>query len=123
MNEGTEPAYAAATLLILSAPSARSLITSGSRSPVAVTLTIELRQRVNAVSQAKRCQRDFILSVAVPFVGAAAGALVVTQAIRLASMKASPVLLHLQLSAPDMPSCAGLVSKPPANLGSIQVSL
>jgi hypothetical protein len=62
-------------------------------------------------------------SVAVPFVGAATGALVVAQAIRLASMKSSPVLLHLQLSAPDMPSFAGLVPAPGENLGSTHFNL
>jgi hypothetical protein len=62
-------------------------------------------------------------SVAVPFVGAATGALAVAQVIRLASMHATPLLLQIQLGAPDMPSFGGLAAAPEYNLGSFSVRL
>ena len=62
-------------------------------------------------------------SVAVPFVGAATGALAVAQLIRLASMHATPLLLQIQLGAPDMPSFGGLAAAPEYNLGSFSVRL
>jgi hypothetical protein len=62
-------------------------------------------------------------STAVPFVGAAAGALVVAQAIRLASLQPSTRLLHMELGAPEMVTQAGFVDGPRMNLGSVAVDL
>ena len=62
-------------------------------------------------------------SVAVPFVGAATGALAIAQLMRLASMHAAPLLLQMQLGAPDMPSFGGLAAAPEYNLGSFSVRL
>jgi hypothetical protein len=62
-------------------------------------------------------------STSVPFVGAAAGALVIAQAIRLASMQPTARFLQMQLSAPEMISAADLLPQPTGNLGSIQLSL
>jgi len=62
-------------------------------------------------------------SVAVPFVGAATGALVISQAIRLASLQEGPLLLQVELGSPDMPTIGGLTEKPEVNLGSFSVRL
>ncbi len=62
-------------------------------------------------------------STAVPFVGAATGALVITQAIRLASLQPSTLFLHMELGAPEMMTSAGTVGGPTINLGSTSISL
>jgi hypothetical protein len=62
-------------------------------------------------------------SVAVPFVGAAAGALAIGQLIRLASLESSPTLFQMELSAPDMPTLASLIPQPETNLGSFSIRL
>lgn len=58
-----------------------------------------------------------------PFVGAAAGALVIAQAIRLASLEPTGRFLQMQLSAPEMTSAADFVAKPNANMGSTALQL
>lgn len=62
-------------------------------------------------------------SVAVPFVGAAAGALTLAQTIRLASLESASRLLQVELNAPDMATFGGLTGAPAGNLGSISVLL
>lgn len=49
-------------------------------------------------------------STSVPFVGAAAGALVIGYAIRLASLKSTPRFMQMELGAPHLTSSGGLVS-------------
>jgi hypothetical protein len=61
-------------------------------------------------------------SVAVPFVGAAVGAVVMAQAIRLASMLPTVKIMGMQLSSPGMVSVA-LNDPPDASIGSIKLSL
>jgi hypothetical protein len=62
-------------------------------------------------------------STAVPFVGAAAGALVIAQAIRLASLEPTTRFLQMELGAPEFATHAELTAQPTVNLGSIQVGL
>ncbi|MCA1358729.1 hypothetical protein [Bradyrhizobium sp. IC4059] len=62
-------------------------------------------------------------SVAVPFVGAATGAIVIGQAIRLATLEPAPVFLQMELGAPEMATLGGLTEAPNANLGSFSVRL
>ena len=62
-------------------------------------------------------------SVAVPFVGAATGAIVVGQAIRLASLESAPVFLQVELGAPGMATFSGLAAAPVSNLGSLSTRL
>jgi hypothetical protein len=62
-------------------------------------------------------------STAVPFVGAAAGALVIAQAIRLASMNATARFMQMQMGAPEMVSAADFVQEPQTNLGGASVQL
>lgn len=62
-------------------------------------------------------------SVAVPFVGAAAGALTIAKAIRLASLEPTPHFLQMELGAPGMATCGGLTARPEINLGSVSVRL
>jgi hypothetical protein len=62
-------------------------------------------------------------SVAVPFVGAAAGALTIAQLIRLASLECSPLLMQTGLGALDMTTLGGLVPAPESNLGSFSIRL
>jgi len=62
-------------------------------------------------------------STSVPFVGAAAGALVIAQAIRLASLNATARFLQMQMGAPDMVSVAEFVPTPRINLGSVELRL
>jgi hypothetical protein len=61
-------------------------------------------------------------SVAVPFVGAAVGALVITQAIRLASMLRTAQILTMQLGSPSM-ARGTLNPVPVGSFGSIGISL
>jgi hypothetical protein len=62
-------------------------------------------------------------SVAVPFVGAATGALVIAQVIRLASLQASPSFLQMELGAPEMTTIGGFARSPVTNLGSFSMRL
>jgi len=62
-------------------------------------------------------------STSVPFVGAAAGAIVIAQAIRLATLEPTARFLQMQLSAPAMASVADLVAKPSVNVGSTALQL
>jgi hypothetical protein len=61
--------------------------------------------------------------VAVPFVGAATGALVIAQAIRLASLEPAPVFVQMELGAPEMTTLGGLNAPPEINLGSFSMRL
>jgi hypothetical protein len=62
-------------------------------------------------------------SVAVPFVGAVAGALVIGQLVRLATLQPSPMLLQMELASPEMATYSGLIPTPETNLGSFSASL
>jgi hypothetical protein len=62
-------------------------------------------------------------STAVPFVGAAAGALVIAQVIRLASLQPATRFLHMELGTPEMVGQAGLTAGPAINLGSISINV
>jgi hypothetical protein len=62
-------------------------------------------------------------STSVPFVGAAAGALVIAQAIRLASLKSTARFMQMELGSPEMVSMAGFAKSPEVNLGSSAVRL
>ena len=62
-------------------------------------------------------------STSVPFVGAAAGALVIAQAIRLASLQTTTRFLQMELGSPEMVSMAGFAKSPQVNLGSASVRL
>jgi hypothetical protein len=62
-------------------------------------------------------------SVAVPFVGAATGALTIAQAVRLASMEPAPHFLQMELGAPEMTTFGGLIAATESNLGSLSVRL
>jgi hypothetical protein len=58
-------------------------------------------------------------SVAVPFVGAALGALSLTQAMRLTAMLGASTLIQIELSAPDFNSSAIISAAPTSNLGGV----
>lgn len=62
-------------------------------------------------------------SVAVPFVGAATGALTISQVIRLASMKPAGALIQLGLAAPEMQIDGGLGAAPATFLGGEAIDL
>lgn len=62
-------------------------------------------------------------STAVPFVGAAAGALVIAEAIRLASLKPIPCFMQMEMASPELVTEAGLVDGPTMNLGSLPFDL
>ena len=62
-------------------------------------------------------------SVAVPFVGAAAGALVISQIARLATLLPATQLLQMELGAPNMTSLSALTPAPRVNLGSCSLAL
>ncbi len=62
-------------------------------------------------------------SVAVPFVGAATGALTISQVIRLASMKPAGALIQIGLAAPEMQIDGGLSAAPAAFLGGEAIDL
>ena len=62
-------------------------------------------------------------SVAVPFVGAAVGSLALTQALRIAAMEATPSLIQMELSAPELSTASTLGTKPSVNVGGVQVDL
>jgi len=62
-------------------------------------------------------------SVAVPFVGAAAAALTIAQASRLASLQPTPHLMQVELGAPELVTNGGLAPGPETNLGSFSIRL
>jgi hypothetical protein len=62
-------------------------------------------------------------STSVPFVGAAAGALVIAQTIRLASLEPTSRFLQMELGAPGMATHADFTAKPMSNLGSTPIAL
>ena len=62
-------------------------------------------------------------SVAVPFVGAAVGALAVAQAIRVASMQETPQIIQLEFGSPGMAIVGVMNDAPTASLGSIAVRI
>lgn len=62
-------------------------------------------------------------SVAVPFVGAAIGAISLTQAMRLTAMQGTPSLIQMELSAPDFTSTTDLSPAPKVNLGGVFLNL
>lgn len=77
---------------------------------------------------AKRIGRCGIVSFAqastgVPFVGAAAGALTIAQAIRLCSLETSTRFLQMELGAPEMVTYGDFVDAPKVNLGSTSITL
>jgi hypothetical protein len=62
-------------------------------------------------------------SVAVPFVGAAAGALAIAQVIRLASMLESIRIMQMDLASPEMVMTGGLNERPEASIGSVALRM
>lgn len=62
-------------------------------------------------------------SVAVPFVGAATGALTIAQAIRLASMQPAGALIQIGLGAPEMQIDGGLRQAPETSFGGEPIDL
>ena len=62
-------------------------------------------------------------SVAVPFVGAALGALCVAQLLRLGAMKGIPSLLQIELTAPEMPSFSPPSAGGPPGFGCVEIDL
>jgi hypothetical protein len=62
-------------------------------------------------------------SIAVPFVGAAVGALTVAQAIRLASMQSTIQMMQMQLGAPAMAVVGATNTPPEESRGSIEIDL
>ncbi|MGN8546966.1 hypothetical protein ACQPTN_20045 [Bradyrhizobium sp. 13971] len=80
---------------------------------------MELEQHVGECGKVSFAQA----SVAVPFVGAATGAIVIGQAIRLATLEPAPVFLQMELGGPDMATLGGLTEAPDVNLGSFSIRL
>jgi hypothetical protein len=62
-------------------------------------------------------------SGAVPFVGAAAGALTIAQVARIASLETMPLLLQMELGSPEMTTLGGVTPASETNLGSFSVTL
>lgn len=62
-------------------------------------------------------------SVAVPFVGAALGALAVAQALRLGAMESVPRLMQIELSAPEMVTLGAMTGAPSSSLGTSEFEL
>jgi hypothetical protein len=62
-------------------------------------------------------------STSVPFVGAATGALVIAQALRLASLEPTARFLQMALGGPEMVTVADFVDRPSVNVGSIALQL
>jgi hypothetical protein len=62
-------------------------------------------------------------SVAVPFVGAAVGALTIAQAIRLASMQATVQMMQMELGTPGMAIVGAVNPAPSQSYGSIELHL
>lgn len=87
--------------------------------------TLLLRNAYRSIATSDRCGAFQLAeaSVAVPFVGAAIGALSLTQAMRLAGMLGAVKLLQLELASPDLTTNAGVGPPPGANLGGIPLGL
>jgi hypothetical protein len=62
-------------------------------------------------------------SVAVPFVGAALGAICIAQLLRLGAMKGIPQIFQMELTAPEMTSCGTVADDGPAGFGSVEIDL
>lgn len=62
-------------------------------------------------------------SVAVPFVGAAFGALAVAMSLRLGAMEQVPRLLQTQLSAPELVRVGSSLPAPTENIGTTEIAL
>ena len=62
-------------------------------------------------------------SVAVPFVGAAMGALCTAQLLRVGAMKAIPKIFQFEMSAPEMASCGKLSEETVPGFGSVAIDL
>jgi hypothetical protein len=62
-------------------------------------------------------------SVSVPFVGAATGALVIAQAVRIASLHQAVQFLQMELGAPEMVTFSALTPASTVNLGSCPIHL
>ncbi len=62
-------------------------------------------------------------SVAVPFVGAALGAICVAQLLRLGAMRQIPQLFQIELTAPEMSSCGALARDLPPRFGCVAIDL
>lgn len=62
-------------------------------------------------------------SVAVPFVGAAVGALVIAQLLRLGAMESPIRLIQVELASPDLATPGKLTKAPSSSLGSIEIDL
>ncbi len=58
-----------------------------------------------------------------PFVGAATGALMIAQVIRLASLETAPLFLQMELGAPEFATFGGHTAAPESNLGSFSFQL
>lgn len=94
--------------------------------------TVDARERLSDNEAYRAAEKDIgtcgkvmlaDASVAVPFVGAAAAALAVTQAIRLASLKSGVVLLQVELASPSLVIDGGEASASECYLGSDVVSV
>lgn len=62
-------------------------------------------------------------SVAVPFVGAAVGAMVVAQLLRLGAMESPIRLMQVELASPDLATRGSSTRAPTSNLGTIEIDL
>lgn len=62
-------------------------------------------------------------SVAVPFVGAAVGALALSQVLRITDMQNTNALVHIELSAPDYISASSFNPTPQRNPGGVSTNL
>lgn len=62
-------------------------------------------------------------SVAVPYVGAASGALAVAQALRIGQMQDTVSLLQVQLASPEMTSASRVRSTMSSGIGSVEIDL
>lgn len=89
-------------------------------------LNVDERLRRKAYTALKDACGAFPLasaSVAVPFVGAALGALCLAQLLRLGAMKQVPKVLQFEMSAPEQPSCGQLADETPAGFGGVPMDL
>lgn len=89
-------------------------------------LDVDVRMRRKAYTALKDACGAFPLasaSVAVPFVGAAMGALCLAQLLRLGAMKRVPKVLQFEMSAPEQPSCGQLADETPAGFGGVPIDL
>jgi hypothetical protein len=97
----------------------QSVVEDGTKGLLGRPAYLELEQHVGRCGTVSFAEA----SVAVPFVGAAAGALTISQAIRLASLECAPLFLQVELGAPEMATFGGFTAAPETNLGSFSVQL